>query len=467
MRWSVRLIGLLSVAILARLLAPEDYGIVAMAFILLALIDSFTELGTAMVVIREQDLSSADLDTAWTIRILQGFLVAAALVGLANPAAIYFNEPRLPDVIFVCALSVVLGSFENVGVTLIRKELDFAKDFRYQIVMKLVMVAMTIILALKLKNYWALVLAQPVSAVMGVFISYRFHPYRPRFSLASYRRFLGFSVNVVLSNLAMFLSNKADTFIVGGFGDAAHMGIYNVAGEFSSMPCRELTISVGRAMFPTLAKVQNDITEFQAMFFRVLGSVIVIAVPMGLGIWVVAPDLVAVVLGPKWEAAASLMRYLAIYGMISSLLDIMLGPVLIPMHQERWMTIALWTRAILLVICASIGSFGGVEGVALGATLSSVLTLAVAVWILKTALDCSYLDFVKITWRPVVAALFMTFVVRSAVSEGDADGAVLRLALSVLLGAVSYFGVLYLLWLGAGKPQGVERHVLSTFLAGR
>ena len=462
MRWGTRLIGLLSVIVLARILRPEDFGILAMATLLIGLLENFAELGVAMMVIREANVSRVDLDTGWTIQIIQGQALAAVVALLAEPAAAYFHEPRVTAVVYLCAISMSLGSFSNIGVVLIRKDLDFAKDFIYQIIVKLSGVVVTIGLAFWLRNYWALALAQPVSALTNLATSYRMHPYRPRFSLKSYRRFLSFSANVVLSNLARFLSNKADMFLVGRIGTSAQMGVYNVASELSSMPSRELTVSVGRALFPTLANVKSTTGDFLAIFLQVIGSVAALCLPIGLGIWAVADDLVRVVLGEQWHDAGRLMGFLAIYGTLASLIDIMIGHVLIVTGHERRQTMALWIRVVLLVVCALAGTWWSIEGIAVGATVSSVLVFAVAVWILKETLQCRLGDFAAIFWRPTVASLLMAMIVHYG-TLGMAVPVLARLIFSVALGVVCYVGILAMLWVLAGKPPGVEMSIMNAF----
>src|SRR5205814_1645659 len=191
---------------------------------------------------------------------------------------------------------------------------DFSTDFRYQVILKILGVVTVIALAFWLRSYWALALSQPVNALANVATSYAIHAYRPRFCLQRWRRFVSFSANIGISNLARFISNKADVFIVGSIGTPGEMGVYNVAGELSSMPSRELTSSVGRALFPALAKLKHASQDFLAAFLQVMESVAVLCVPIGVGLWVVADDLVHVVLGARWEGAEQLMHILAIYG---------------------------------------------------------------------------------------------------------------------------------------------------------
>lgn len=466
MRWSMRLAGLASVIVLARLLRPEDFGILAMASLLIGALSNFTAVGVGALLIREADISKDDLDTAWTIGIVQGTMLAALVAALAHPTALYFREPRLTDVIYVCALAIFIGSFGNVGMVLVRKELDFAKDFRYHLILRFVGAVITIGLAFWLRSYWALALARPVSAVTGVAISYLMHPYRPWFSMKQARRFYRFSVFVVVSNIARFISSKADVFVIGSTSNATQMGIYNVAADASSIPPKEISVSVGRAMFPSLSKLKHEggsSLDMKSTFLQVIASVALLCLPIGLGLWAVATDFVRVVLGERWMEAAGLMGYLAIYGMLTSLVNIMLGHVLIVTGHEYRQAAAWWIRAILLVVCVLIGVQFGMTGVAIGATASGVVMFFIAIAILKATIACHVSDFVRIYWRPMLASLVMAATVHYA-AQAMAVSAPLRLALSVSLGVVTYTVVLLLLWLAAGRPAGAEAAALSALL---
>jgi O-antigen/teichoic acid export membrane protein len=460
MRWGIRLIGLASVAVLARVLRPEDFGILAMAMLVVALLESWSDLGVAAMLIREPKISDVDLNTAWTLKILQGLFFGVLVLALASPAALHFREPRLTEVIYLCALALLVASFENIGVVLIRRELDFAKDFRYQVVVKLISVAITVSLALSLRSYWALALAQPINAALAVLVSYAMSSYRPRLGLRGWRRFLRFSANVSVGNVALLINNKADSFLVGSVGTAAQMGSYSVASELSSMPSRELTQSVGRAMFPSLAKVGNERSRLIETFLRVIGSVAALCVPMGIGLWIVAHDAVRVVLGAQWETASELFGYLAIYGMLTSMVDIMVGHVLIVSGHERRQAMLQWARCLVLVACIAAGMRWGINGIAIGAAISGAIMFIVAVTVLKATFSLRFADFLSIFWRPALAAAVMAAAVHYATS-GLAIAPLPRLVAGVSIGAVSYVVALLGLWLLAGRPQGPEATALA------
>ena len=155
MRWGIRGIGLISTVILARLLTPEDFGIVAMAMIVVGFIELFGAMGVDLALIRNPTATRAHYDSAWTLEIFQGAALAMAVILVAPFASAYFDEPRLSPVMQVLALRALVGGFENVGVVAFRKDFDFAKDFQFGVYKKLLSFALTVIFAFVLRNYWA------------------------------------------------------------------------------------------------------------------------------------------------------------------------------------------------------------------------------------------------------------------------------------------------------------------------
>src|SRR5574343_1343215 len=131
MRWTDRLIGLFSTLILARLLVPADFGIVAMASIVVGLVDTLLALGVGSALIQNRNAGREDFDTAWTLGIIQGAVVATLIWFAAPYAAESFRDPRVQDVVRVMAFTTFLGAFENIGVVAFQKNMEFGRDFRY------------------------------------------------------------------------------------------------------------------------------------------------------------------------------------------------------------------------------------------------------------------------------------------------------------------------------------------------
>ena len=228
-------------------------------------------------------------------------------------------------------------------------------------------------------------------------------------------------------------------------------------------------MSVGRAMFPSLSRIKNDgasMLDLKGTFLRIIASVALLCLPMGFGMWAIASDFVRVVLGERWMEATGLIGYLAIYGMLESLVNIMLGHVMIVTGHERRQAIAWWIRAALVTGGALIGMPYGMTGVAIGVTASGFVMFALAIAMLKSTIACRVRDFVTIYWRPTLASLAMAAAVHFAAQAMDVLP-VLRLLMSVLIGVASYVTVLLLLWLASGRPESAESATISLVLRRR
>src|SRR5574340_359830 len=210
MRWGIKLLGLISTVILARIISPEDYGIVAMAMLFAGMAEVLVDFGAQINILRKQTLDRDFIDSAWSLQIIQGGFVATLLALSAPLAGVYFNEPRVVWVIWVIAACLLFDGLTNIGITLARKNFEFKLEFRYRIVGKLIGVVATIIAALFLRDYRALVAGLALGHVSNVFLSYFMHPYRPRWNTAKIRSMWGFSKWLLISGVGTFAARKAD-----------------------------------------------------------------------------------------------------------------------------------------------------------------------------------------------------------------------------------------------------------------
>jgi len=288
MRWCMRCIGLASTLILARLLSPDDFGVAAMGTLLVGFVGTFTDVGVTQHLIRAREIDRAHCDTAWTIGFLQSVFISIALVALAYPAAAYFGEPRVVNVIYVLALAVFIGGFCSIGLVLARRELNFALDFRFQIYKKLLIFGATVGAALYLRSYWALVLGYLAGTITSVVLSYVMHPYRPAWSLAKMREYLSFGLYVMPLRLGNVLHKMAPKFIVGGLGSASTLGAFTVSNGLASTFTAEIVVPMGRGLFPNYARLAGDKPGLSAVYRQILALVSLVVIPIGTGMSAVA-----------------------------------------------------------------------------------------------------------------------------------------------------------------------------------
>ncbi len=299
-RMADRVLGLISTLILARLLAPDDFGLIAMAMTLIGLVEVITVGEFSSAIIQNANAERDHYDTAWTLNLLFGLTAATLLIAFAFPTSAFFKEPRLVFVIFALSLLPVLDGLFNIGCVDFRKHLQFEKDFVLQVGRKLSGFLVVVPLAFITRSYWALVVGMIAGRAGGLALSYFLHPFRPRFSVASARSLFGFSGWLMVNNALNFLNLRGAHLVIGRLLNSQSLGLYTVAYEMAHLPTSELASPINRAIFPGYAKLQDDRPALQNAFLRVIGLIAVITIPAGIGMACIAHLFVPAVLGPKW-----------------------------------------------------------------------------------------------------------------------------------------------------------------------
>ena len=157
LRWVSRIIGLVSVTILARLLLPEDYGLIAYAMVFLSILEELSRFSFQTVLIRDQDAPKEMYDTVWTFEVIKGLAISTILVVGAKPVAAFFNEPQVEGILYWIAIIPTLIGFGNIGIVDFQKYLELHKSFYLNVIVQFGGTIVTVILAFVLRNYWALV----------------------------------------------------------------------------------------------------------------------------------------------------------------------------------------------------------------------------------------------------------------------------------------------------------------------
>ena len=458
-RWAMRLIGLLSTIVLARLLVPEDFGIIAIAMIVVGLLETIAYAGVDLAVMRDGANSREHYDTAWTVQFIQGAIVAALLVAVAPLTATYFSEARATAVVQLMALRCLISGLQNIGIVDFRRHLDFAKEFRFTLYTKLLNFFVLVGAAYTFRNYWAMVLAMASGSVISVLLSYIMHPYRPRISLARVDEIWGFSQWLMISRIGSYLNSRSDSFCVGSVLGTSAMGSYHLASEFSTIPSSELVMPMRRALYPTLARYETDATNFAAAVLSSFAAIAALCLPMCSGLLSLAPELVRLVLGPKWLQIIPLVQLLAMYGIASALVLILEVPLWVK-GRTNLSALQTWLELCLLIpLLWLLTHQYGSEGAA-AARVAVAFLMVPLMMVLVARTGCAQLwQFAMALWRPLVASIVMAAAVFS-VHFDNLPVAILA-GLKVALGIVVYTGMLLLLWLIAGRPDGIEADVLK------
>lgn len=462
MRWTDRLIAIVSTLILARILAPADFGIVAMASLVVALVDALLDLGVNTALIQNRAADGDDFNAAWTLRLAQCLLIAG-LVGLVLPplAAVYFNDPRVEAVLRVMAVTVLVGGFENIGIVALQKNMEFGREFRFLFYRRLVGFVATIAFAYWLRSYWAMVLGALAGRTAGVGLSYVLHEFRPRLCTHRLGTIWTFSQWMLVRNLGAYGVQQVDKLVVGRRDGAAMLGAYGLADDISAMPVSELLAPIGRVLLPAYVQVADRPRELRRAFTLALGVQTLLALPAGVGLATVADLAVPLLLGPQWGASIHLLQLLALVNVATTLthsgtyLLLALGKVRV---QALFACLQFVVLAAFLTVAFPSSSAEDVARIRLVVTVGAVFAFLAVV--LRTVPVLRFADIAASCWRPILAVAGMALVLH-LLPKLPTTALTVQLIVAILVGAAVYPAILLLLWQLSGRPDGPERFLLT------
>lgn len=464
-----RSLGLVSTVVLARLLVPADFGLVAMAMVLIAALQLLVSFSFDVHLIQKPNAGRDEFDTAWTFNVLFAVGAAIVLAALAYPASLFYHEPRLQVVIYLLAAGYALQGVANIGPVIFRREMRFDQEFKFLLMKRLATLAVTLPLAYLLRNYWALVIGQTFGTIATVALSYMAHSYRPRFSLKAKAELFHSSKWLVVNNILYFMNNKSADFLIGHFGGAQSLGYYTIAYEVSTLPTTELVAPINRAAFPGYARAAADPVQLRSSFLNVISMIALFALPAGLGIVCVADLMVPAVLGWQWAPVIPVMQVLAVYGVINAL-QTNIGYIYMATGKPRQITFVVGIQFLLLLCFLVPGLiYWNVIGAAWAFLISTILMIPINQILLARSLQLGTLTFFRQMARPFAAALVMSaaiWLLRSFVTLPHETPAYLAmLIVSIGVGALAYALALYGLWTLAGQPNGGEQFVVAKLQA--
>lgn len=461
-----RSIGLLSMIFLARLLMPADFGVVALATAIIAILEVFGAFSFDIALIQKPDADSSYYNTAWTFNVIIGASACLLVIALAQPTAAFYDEPRLRNLLYVLAFSPLAGSLENIGVVVYRKEMQFQKEFAFLLTKKLFAAVLTLILAVTLRNYWALAIGILFGRMAGTILSYAVNDYRPRLTLHRRHELMGFSIWSFLNNIMRFMSNRFGDFIIAKTTNPAALGVYNMSLEIATLPTTELVSPINRAVFSAYSQMSPR--EMKTGYLLVLDMVALLTIPAAFGIAASASTFVPLVLGKQWLDAIPVIEILAFFGLIQALQN-NIGSVYYALGLPRTLTLYALAYNVILIPSLVVGSiYWGPIGAAMALLMSLTAITPFNMHNMSTKLDLSFGDFVRATWRPASAGIIMYFgvtgiqrLLEPVPSASDNKSLLSTLLILVLSGFLIYVVVVLILWVASGKPPGSERTVLT------
>jgi O-antigen/teichoic acid export membrane protein len=441
---SGRVVTAVRLLVLARLVAPLDFGLVGMALAVTTLLEAFSATGVQLALIQRRDRSRALFDTAWTVGLIRGAVLGLALVAAAPAVGAFFGSAELVPVVRAMALVPLLRGLTNIGVVELRRELNLRPYYLLHTAGVVADVCVAVPLALAGGSAWALVAGWLALTATRVVLSYVLHPYRPRPRLdpRHLRELFGFGRWVSVAAAIDWLLTDGVLVIVGKLFGIHVLGLYQMAWRLASLPTTEMTSVVGGVSLPAYAELQDSPGRLQRAYLRVLAVVALVAVPIGIGIVAYADELVRLLLGARWSDAVPILRALAVFGLLRTLAATVTPLLEGTGRSRRQAAIAGIEVLALAVLLVPLTRWWGPVGVAAAVTAGAAAGAVATLRALRRLLALGPWKVASVLAGPLVAALvaILPGLVLSP-APATASGVMHALGLSALLYVSALLGL--------------------------
>ena len=473
-RLIVRGFSLLNIAILARLLTPADYGIAALAMAAIATFTIFSDLKLVAALTATDDVEAAHLNTAFTLSLLRGLLIGGVTFALAGPIAAGMDTPELAPVLRVLSLLFVLDGLGNPAFWMYQRNLDFSKEFGRATLAQALSSLVTIGAAFYFRSYWAIVVGTLVSYTANALLSYWRVPFRPRLGLRHWRDLVGFGGWLTLQGMATQLNNLAPRLLIPKLISPAALGVYTIGREAVALPLDELLGPLRRTFFPSFSAIRHEPERLRRTVRLATASLLAIVLPVGVGMAMLAEEILLVLVGGQWLDGAVVLQILGPPTALVLATSPIVGVVMAMGHTRT-----LFVRAVGLAAIAWIAIYVGLvrygfEGAIYGIAVNQLFSVLLNISFMRQFAAQPVWRWLTDGWRSFAATAAMVLALTLSMRGGpDIDAGSIATLLAVLphvlLGAVVYAATHLLLWRLSGRPEGFESnvmHYLRVALAG-
>lgn len=308
---------------LARLLMPKDFGILAMAMVLVNFARLFSEQGFAGALIQKQNLRPAHIHSIFWLNLAMGTAFTLLFGGAAPLVARFYNIPDLSLITQVLAFDFIISSFAIVPRALLQKQLAFKRMAKMEMAVVVGGGVVAIILASFGLGIWSLVFQTLCLSLLTTGFVWNLAGWRPRliFEWQAVRELFRFSINLFGFNTINFWARNADNVLIGRFLGPVGLGVYDRAYRLMLLPISQICSVLGRVMFPVLSTIQHEPQRIKKIYLEAMGAISLLASPLMFGLLVTAEPFIKTIYGEKWIAAAPLVRILSTVGLLQAFMN--------------------------------------------------------------------------------------------------------------------------------------------------
>ena len=427
--------------VLARLLAPHDYGLAAMVVVFSGLAFALSDLSLGAALIQRKHLEEQDRSTAFWASVGVGLAFTAGGVLASGPLADFYGEPSVQPLFAVLSLSFLFAALGTTQNALLTREMSFKRLELRTMLAGVAGAVVGVVTAVRGYGAWAIVGQQLTVTVVSTLLVWRLSSWRPRlaFSPTRLRALGGFSANVLGVRTLFYIGRNVDNLLVGRFLGATALGAYALAYNLMLLPMNRVAGPVQQVLFPAFSRLQDDRERMTAVWLRANRLIAAACAPLLLGLIVVAPDFVSVVLGERWHEATPVLRILAIVGLLQALQRLN-GSVFMACDKTgtlfRFSLVAVAVNTAAFVVGLRWGIVGVAAAYATSTAAFQALYLRMTIRLLDVSLRTAARAIARVMAAAIAAAACAAIVRELLASAGGSAAA--RLAACVVVAGLAY-----------------------------
>lgn len=465
----MNLVGLVSTFVLARILAPSDFGLAALATTILAIIGSLTELSLSDALVQHDRPTTDHFHTAWTLNLCRSIFIAVVFASAAVALASFFHEPRLVDIIWALSAGVILGGLKNPRAIMMTRDLIFWQQSFFQVSERVVTLIISIVIAIIYKSYWAIIIGSIVGQAVGTVLSYTVLPFLPRIRWSHARELFSFSIWLTFCQVINTINWKLDHLLVGYFFGKTSLGFYAIGDNLAALPTRELIAPITTTVFPAFSRLTKDPSRLASAYQSAQTLATAIALPIGVGFALVADIVVRLAMGEKWLSAVLVIQVLSSVFAVQTIASLAQPLAMATGDTEMlfWRDLQGFAMRIPIIIAGIY--LGGFAGLIYARVLTGLISILFNMIVVRKLTALTILQQLRPNVSSLLSVALMAAVVLSidvslTVPETDLYLAI-KLFLLVASGATVYVSSRLIFWLSSGRPSGPETEIIGFFQA--
>jgi lipopolysaccharide exporter len=382
LRATIRGLTFVRLAILARLLSPQEFGLFGIASIFLALLEIITETGINVFFIQKEGELDEYKNAAFVVSIFRGLVISLILVATAPFVVKFFHSPQSLSLILLISIVPFIRGFINPAVVKFQRDLEFNKEFLLRVLIFIGDTLVAITVGIITKSAICLVLGMITGVVIEVIISQMMIKPRPKFEFNTLKIKHIFSRGkwVTLSGVLQYIYSNTDSIVIGRMLNTLDLGYYQMAYKISTLPITEISDIFYKVTFPVFVRFNDDKERLRKAFLKTLLTVSVLVIPIGLCLFFFSKEIVMIVLGEKWMGIVNILKILSIYGIVRAASGEFPALFLSVKKQEYVMFVSLFSVIVILISIIPLVLKYGVIGAGISVLIGTVLTLPLIVY---------------------------------------------------------------------------------------